>query len=42
MEGKLAKDPLIAALADAQHGVVNRAHLLNAGFTRFTRLATAC
>jgi very-short-patch-repair endonuclease len=28
-----AKDPAIAALADRQHGVVARAHLLNAGFT---------
>jgi very-short-patch-repair endonuclease len=33
MEGKLAKDPLIAALADARHGVVTRSLLLNAGFT---------
>jgi very-short-patch-repair endonuclease len=33
MGGFLAREPEIAALADAQHGVVARAHLLNAGFT---------
>ncbi|HET8755233.1 MAG TPA: DUF559 domain-containing protein [Solirubrobacteraceae bacterium] len=33
MEGKGARDPAIAALADAQHGVVARSQLLNAGFT---------
>src|ERR671930_1034541 len=34
MEGKGAKDRRIAAIADAQHGVVSRAQLLSAGFTR--------
>jgi very-short-patch-repair endonuclease len=33
MEGKGARDPAIAALADRQYGVVTRAQLLNAGFT---------
>jgi very-short-patch-repair endonuclease len=33
MEGRLAKEALIAAIADAQHGVVTRTHLLDAGFS---------
>jgi predicted transcriptional regulator of viral defense system len=33
MGGKPAKDVLIAALADEQHGVVSRSQLLNAGLT---------